>query len=55
MNIDEEGLPQSREVAGRVEQMEKQLDRVEEDFKVLEDKLREAEKDLHRDPFLPEG
>jgi hypothetical protein len=53
MSIDEEGLPQSREVAKRIEQMEKQLEQVEEDFKVLEGKLREAEKDLHRDPFIP--
>ena len=51
MSINEEGLPQTREASERIEQMEKE----EKEYQLIQDKLLEAEKNLHRDPFFPES
>ena len=53
MSIDEEGLPQTREAAERIEQIEKQMEKDGEEFQIIEDKLHKAEKDLHRGAIIP--
>jgi hypothetical protein len=53
MSIDEEGLPQTREAAERIEQIEKQMEKEEKEFDLIEDKLNKAEKDLHRGAIIP--
>jgi hypothetical protein len=53
MSIDGQDLPQTREAAKRIEQLEEQLVKDEEQYKLLENKLREVEKGLHRDPSSP--
>jgi hypothetical protein len=55
MSIDDEGLPQTRKADERIEQMEKQMEKEDKEFQLIEDKLLEAEKNLRRDPFFPEG
>ena len=53
MSIDDEGLPQTRETAERIEQIEKQMEKEVEEFQVIEDKLRKSEKNLHRGAIIP--